>query len=177
MRQALKQAASALKASGVPFALVGGYALWAQGAPEPEHDVDFAVPEEEVEAAAAALAAAGFELERPPEDWLFKAHLGTAMVDVLHRLQGRRVDRALLEQSGEQEILGLRMPVMQPTEIMSAKLASLSEHYCDFAPLLSVARAVREQLDWQRLRSEAEEQPFAEAFLRLTERLGISPPA
>ncbi|WP_114558657.1 nucleotidyltransferase family protein [Desertihabitans aurantiacus] len=177
LRAALRSAASALKSDGVPFALTGGYALWVHGAPEPTHDVDFAVPEDEVERAAESLAAAGFEVERPPEDWLFKAHRDGAMVDVLHRLQGHPVDSLVITASGEQEILGLRIPVMPPTQIMAAKLGSLSEHYCDLAPLLGVARAVREQLDWGRLRDEAHDQPFAEAFLLLTDRLGISGPA
>ena len=69
----------------------------------------------------------------------------------------------------------MRFPVLPPTEIMSAKLGSLSEHYCDFAALLPVVRAIREQLDWARLRADAQGQPFAEAFLFLTDRLGISP--
>ncbi|SDE04949.1 nucleotidyltransferase family protein [Auraticoccus monumenti] len=175
LQRALKHAASALKAEGVPFALAGGYALWVHGAPEPEHDVDFAVPEDDVEVAAACLTAAGFEVVRPPEDWLFKAYLDGALVDVLHRLRGVRVERETLRTAAEHEVIGLRLPVMPPTDVMAAKLDSLSEHHCDFAPLLAVARAVREQLDWARLQGEAEDQPFADAFLRLTGRLGISP--
>ena len=66
LRSALKQSASALKADGVPFALGGGYALWASGAPEPIHDVDMVVPEGDVQAAVDSLSAAGFQIERPP---------------------------------------------------------------------------------------------------------------
>ena len=40
LRDVLRRAASALKAHGPEFALAGGYALWAYGAPEPVHDVD-----------------------------------------------------------------------------------------------------------------------------------------
>ena len=47
MLEALKRVAVALKESGVPFALVGSYAGWARGGPEPAHDVDFMVPAEE----------------------------------------------------------------------------------------------------------------------------------
>jgi hypothetical protein len=36
-------------------------------------------------------------------------------------------------------------------------------------------RAVREQLDWPRLRKETAGNDFAAAFLFLTDRLGISP--
>ncbi|MFP5283598.1 MAG: nucleotidyltransferase family protein, partial [Actinomycetes bacterium] len=173
LREALKRSASALKRDAVPFALGGSYALWVHGAPEPVHDVDLVVAESDIEAAVDSLSAAGFQIERPPEDWLFKAHADQAMVDVLHRLQGEVVDAELLRRAGEHEVLGLRMPVLPPTEIMAAKLASLSEHYCDFATLLPVVRAVREQLDWDRLRTTSRDRPFAEAFLLLVDRLGI----
>jgi hypothetical protein len=175
LRRALKRSASALKRDGVPFALAGGYALWAHGAPEPEHDVDLAVAEGDVEAAAASLQREGFSVERPPEDWLFKALTDDAMVDVLHRLQGVPVSPELLATADEQELLGLRMPVLPPTPIMVAKLRSLSEHYCDFTTLLPAVRALREQLDWAELRTATADQPFAEAFLLLVDRLEIAP--
>jgi Nucleotidyl transferase of unknown function (DUF2204) len=175
LRRALKRSASALKRDGVPFALAGGYALWARGAPEPEHDVDLAVAEDQVEAAAASLQADGFRIERPPEDWLFKAFAEEAMVDVLHRIQGVPVGPALLSTAEELELIGLRLPVLPPTPIMVAKLQSLSEHYCDFTTLLPSFRALREQLDWGRLREATADYPFAEAFLLLTDRLGIAP--
>lgn len=55
------------------------------GAPESTHDVDLVVGEATVEQAVKSLTGAGFLIERPPEDWLFKAYLGGATVDVLHR--------------------------------------------------------------------------------------------
>lgn len=53
--------------------MAGSYALWAYGAPEPSHDVDLVVAESEVATAGATLKDAGFSVEHPPEDWLFKA--------------------------------------------------------------------------------------------------------
>src|SRR4051812_43057240 len=88
LRDALKRAASALKADGPPFALGGSYGLWVHGGPEPDHDVDIVVAEPDAERAAEVLGAAGFEIERPAEDWLFKATVDDALVDVLHRLNG-----------------------------------------------------------------------------------------
>ncbi len=174
LREALRAAASALKADQVPFALAGGYALWVHGAPEPVHDVDLVVAEPDVEAAAATLASAGLRVERPPEDWLFKAYREDALVDVLHRLGGVPVDAGMVAAAEEHEVLGLRIPVLAATEIVAAKLGALSEHYCDLAPLLAVVRATREQLDWDRLREVGHDQPFAEAFLLLVDRLGVS---
>ena len=71
-------------------------------------------------------------------------------------------------------MLGIRIPVLPATPIMEAKLHALSEHYADFAAMLPAVRAVREQLDWDELRSSAQDHPFAEAFLFLTDQLGIS---
>lgn len=175
LRDALKRAASALKQYGPPFALAGSYALWALGGPEPTHDVDVVVAQEDIERAAETLRGAGFEIERTPEDWLAKAHAGGVVVDVLHRLNGVPVEPALIERAVEVEVLAMRMPVLPPTEMIIVKLRSLSEHHCDFAALLPAVRAVREQLDWPRIRRATADNDFAVAFLVLSDRLGISP--
>jgi hypothetical protein len=143
------------------------------GAPESTHDVDLVVPESTVEQAAQSLAQDGFRIERPPEDWLFKAYLEDAMVDVLHRLNGVPVDDELLARAELSEVLGLRIPVLPPTEVIVTKLQALSERYCDFGQLLPPVRAVREQLDWPRLRADTADNPFAASFLVLADRLGI----
>lgn len=175
MREALRRSASVLKAAGVPFALAGSFALWAYGAPEGDHDVDLVVTEEAVEAAATALEQAGFRIERPPEDWLFKAYDGAALVDVLHRLVGVPVQPDLLDRAEELDVLGLRIPVLPPTEVVSTKVLSMTEQYCDFGALLPSVRAVRERLDWDALRRAADGHPYAEAFLFLLGRLQIAP--
>ena len=174
LRTALKRTASALKHDGVPFALAGGYALWAHGAPESENDVDFVVAEGDTERAANVLGAAGFEIVRPPEDWLFKACTDGVVVDVLHRVVGEPVDADLLDRSAEMDLLGVRMPVLPATDLLSSKLRAMTEHYCDFGALLPQVRAVREQLEWDRLREEVDGNDFAAAFLFLVDRLGVS---
>ena len=174
LRDALKRAASAFKAHGPDFALTGGYALWAYGAPEPVHDVDFVVAEPDVEAAAATLEKAGFSVDRPPEDWLFKACAGDVVVDVLHRLNGVPVDAATIRSAEELDVLAIRMPVLPPTQVMTEKLCSLNERHCDFAALLPAVRAVRERVDWDEVRADTVANDFAAAFLMLTDRLGIT---
>ena len=175
LRDALKHAASALKAHGPEFALAGSYALWANGGPEPVHDVDFVVAEVDTEAAALTLEKAGFHIERTPEDWLFKACIdGNFVVDVLHRLNGMPVDADTIASAEELDVLAIRMPVLSPTRVIAEKLNSLDEHHCDFAALLPAARAVRERVDWKRVRTETAGNDFAVAFLVLIDRLGIT---
>ena len=172
LRDALKRAASALKAQGPEFALAGSYALWVHGGPEPVHDVDFVVAEEDADAAAKTLEEAGFRIDRPPEDWLFKACIGDVVVDVLHRLNGVPVDPRRSAAPTVLEVLAIAMPVLPPTQVVTEKLSSLNEHHCDFAALLPGVRAVREQVNWDRVRSDTADNEFAAAFLFLTDRLG-----
>ena len=175
LQDALRLTAVALEDAGVPFALVGGYAAWARGAPEPSHDADFAVREADVPRAREAIAAAGLELADPPENWLFKAYHRGALVDVLYRMVGEPISEEMLARSDVIEVLAVRMPVLDATDILSAKMRVLGEHSCDFTRLLAMARALREQIDWERLRAETACHPFARSFLHLVHELGVSP--
>ena len=155
LRDALKHAASALKAHGPDFALAGSYALWVYGGPEPVHDVDFVVAEEDTEVAALTLEKAGFRIERTPEDWLFKACVDEQFViDVLHRLNGKPVTADLIASADELDVLAIRMRVLPPTHVLTEKLNSLNEHHCDFAAVFPAVRAVRELVDWVELRAD-----------------------
>lgn len=175
LRDALKRAASAFKAHGPRFALAGSYALWAYGAPEPVHDVDFVVAESDAEAAEVTLRKAGFQIVHVPEDWLFKAYPDDdVLVDVLYQLNGASVDAAMLGAAEVLDVLAIRMPVLPPTLVVSEKLRSLNEHHCDFAALLPATRAVREQVDWDAVRAATVDNHFAAAYLTLIDRLGIT---
>lgn len=174
LREALRAAASALKENGPRFALAGSYALWAYGAPEPTHDVDLVVAESDVDDAVSTLSDAGFVVERPPEDWLFKARTGDTLVDVLHRINGVKVEHSTLDSAVQHDVLAIRMPVLPPTMVLTQQLRSLGEHHCDFARLLPAVRAVREQLDWERIKALTADNDYAVAFLVLAERLGLT---
>jgi hypothetical protein len=174
LRAALRSAASTLRADGPDFALGGSYALWVHGGPEPVHDVDLVVAETDTEAAAATLGAAGFCIDRPPEDWLFKATLDGAVVDVLHRLNAVPVAAETLAEAEVHQVLAIEMPVLPPTMVLTVKLRALDEHSCDLAALLPAVRAVRERVDWSRVRAGTADNDFATVFLILLERLGIT---
>ncbi len=173
IRDLLKRTAVALKQGGVPFALCGGYAAYVRGAPEPDHDADFLVPEAEAERATKVLAEAGLEVVDPPEDWLTKVVEGSSFVDVLWRTCGHPVEEDLIDRAEVLPVLSVQMPVLEATDILVTKLMALDEHYCDFSRLLPVARALREQVDWERVRREVAENDFAAVFLLLLDRLGV----
>jgi len=173
LREALKRVAVALKQAGVPFALTGGYAVWARGGPEPDHDVDFLIAAEDAEQAAECLEAQGIEVAHPPEDWLFKAISDGAVVDLIHRHSGGPAERSTVEDADVLEVLSVEMPVLSATEVVVQKMLALDEHYCDFGAMIPVVRALREQVDFARVREETGSSPFAEALLFLLERLGV----
>jgi Uncharacterised nucleotidyltransferase len=175
LREALKVVAVALKEGDAPFALTGGYALWARGGPEPDHDVDFLVAEEDAARVAGSLAEKGLNVKQPPEDWLFKVYVDGAMVDVLFRTAGEPVPRSRFDDADEVEVESVRMPVLSATELMVDKLNSLEEHACDFSKVVPVARAVREQVDWTEVAERTRDNDFASALLFLLERLGVIP--
>jgi hypothetical protein len=173
IRDLLKRTAVALKQGDVPFALCGGYAAWVRGAPEPVHDADFLVTEPDAERAGKALAEAGLEVVEPAEDWLIKVVGEKAFVDVLWRTCGHPVEIELIERSEVLPVLSVQMPVLRATDIVVTKLLALEEHYCDFGRLLPVARALREQVDWDVVRRDVATNDFAAVFLVLLTRLGI----
>jgi hypothetical protein len=173
LREALKLVAVRLKEGGVPFALAGGYALWARGAPEPHHDVDFVVAEEDRERVAKLLAEHGLDIADPPEDWLFKVFVDGAMVDVLFRANGEPVEHDYLAAADELEVESVQMPVLSATALLLAKLNALDERSCDLSKVIPAARAVREQVDWAEVAAKVAGNDFAEVTLDLLSRLGV----
>ena len=171
----LKRVAAALKQSGVPFALAGSFAVYAHGGHSSDHDVDFLLREQDRDRAAEELTAAGFEVEQPPEDWLFKVYDEGRMADMIFRPVESEVTDETLRDTVLLSVEAIAMPVLSATQLMIHKLLSYTQHYCDFATGLPVARSLREQIDWTRVRRETSTSPYAEAFLVLLDRLDIVP--
>jgi hypothetical protein len=173
LREALKLVAVTLKQGEAPFALAGGYALWARGGPESEHDVDFVVAQEDRERVAGLLRDRGLEVVQPPEDWLFKVYVDGSLVDILFRLNGIPVERDSLTDVDEMEVESVQMPVLDATSLMAAKLNALDEHACDLGKIIPAARAVREQVNWAEVAAETEDNDFAVVAMVLLARLGV----
>jgi hypothetical protein len=174
LRDAVRLGAVALREAGIPYALCGGYAAFARGGPEPNHDVDFVIRAHDADQAREALSKAGLELREPAEDWLFKAYHHDALVDIIYVLGGEPVDEEMLASAEQIEVLAVRMPVLQATDVVASKIACLAEHDCNYSHLLPIVRALREQVNWEYVRRRVDGNPYAEAFLYLTDRLGVT---
>jgi hypothetical protein len=171
----LKRVAAVLKLSEIPFALGGSFAVYAHGGHSGDHDVDFLIRQEDVDRALEALEAEGFTAERPPEDWLVKVYDSGRMVDLIHRPIETPVTDETFRETVVRVVDAIHMPVLSATQLMVHKLLSYSQHYCDFARGLPLARSLREQIDWERVRKETAHSPYAEAFLVLLDRLDVVP--
>ena len=171
----LKRVASTLKTADIPFALGGSFAVYAHGGHSSDHDVDFLLREQDAERALEALVAEGFVAERPPEDWLVKVYDDGRMVDLIYRPIESPVTDETLADTVVRPVEAIAMPVLSATQLMVHKLLSYTQHYCDFATGLPVARSLREQIDWERVRRETVKSPYAEAFLVLLDRLDVVP--
>ncbi len=173
----MKRAAAALRDTGIDFALAGSLATWARGGPESSHDLDFVVREEDAEKAVEALERAGMSREDPPEEWLVKAwDENGVLVDVIFGPSGLDASDAI-ERAEVQTVLSMELPVMALEDVMVTKLLSLTEHSLDYSKTLEMARALREQIDWETVRRRTADSPFADAFFVLLDRLGIVPDA
>jgi hypothetical protein len=178
IESSLKTAAAVLRDAGLDFALAGSVACWARGAPQSRNDLDFLVRPEDAEQALEALVQAGMRPERPPEGWLLKAWDSAedgseTLVDLIFGPRGIPDVGEVLARSELLPVAALDLPVVHIDDVMVMKLHAFDEHACDFAGILAIVRAVREQIDWDDVRARTEESPFARAFFTLVEGLGI----
>jgi hypothetical protein len=120
-----------------------------------------------------ALEDAGFRIEKPPEEWLYKAWEGDVMVDLIFNPTGGEVDDGMFERAEELEVQAVAMKVMALEDVMVTKLLALREHQVDFESVLEIARALREQIDWDDVWRRTCHSPYARGCFYLAEQLGI----
>ena len=174
VRAALKHVAGLLRDAGVEYLLAGGLACWARGGPPTEHDVDLVMTEENAEKALTVLAAEDLRTEKPPEGWLYKAWINDVLVDLIFSPSGPDTPEALLTRADELSVEAVEMKVMTATDVLVTKLSAMHEHHLDYEGALSVARALREQVDWAAVSAATAGSPYAKAFFTLVDELGVS---
>jgi hypothetical protein len=173
----MKVTVATLRDADVQFMLGGSMAAWARGGPEPDKDLDLMVKPEHAEAALEALAKAGMRVERPPEEWLYKAWHGEVMIDLIFAPSGLELTDEVFARAEALSVMAQGMAVMALEDALVTMLYALDEHALDYSRLLLIARALREQIDWPALRARASDSPYAKAFFTLVEELGIAPRA
>jgi hypothetical protein len=171
----LKRTVATLRDAGLPFLVAGSVATWARGGPEPQNDLDVMLKPQDAEPALQALAAAGMRTERPPEEWLYKAWDGDVLVDVIFGPSGVRMSDEVFARADMIAVMAVQTPVMALEDVLVTMLCALDEHALDYAPLLAIARSLREQVVWPRLWARTSGSPYASAFRTLVQELGVAP--
>jgi hypothetical protein len=173
--ETLKRSVAALRDAEVPYLLGGSLACWARGGPRPENDLDLMVRPEDAKRAQDALVAAGMRAEDPPEEWLLKAWDGDVLVDLIFGPTGVPLDEETFARGDDIAVMSVTTRVMALNDVLVSKLLALDEHCLDYEDLLRIARALREQVDWDELRERTAASPFAKAFFTMVEELGVAP--
>lgn len=171
----LRRTVAALRDVDVRYALAGSVASWARGGPETVNDLDLVVAPEDAEKAVEALKATGMEAEVPPEGWLYKLRDGDVDIDIIFKVTGVEDVHEILERSEVMRVASLDVPVSRVEDHLTPKLLAFDEHYLDYTGALRVARALREQVDWDQLRERTDHSPYARAFFALLEALDVIP--
>ncbi len=128
---------------------------------------------EDTDRAVAALTEAGMRFEDPPEEWLVKAYDGDTLIDLIFAPKGIPMDDQAIDRGEVLSVLGMEMRVMALEDVLVTKLMALSEHALRYESLLAIARALRERIDWEDVRTRTNSSPFARAFFVMLEGLGV----
>jgi hypothetical protein len=171
----LRKAAALLREAQIPFLVGGSLAAWARGGPDVTNDLDLMVRPADAERALGLLAGAGMRPERPPEEWLLKAWDGDVLVDLIFRTVEGDVTDEDIARGEELTVTSMAMNVTRLEDMFALRLQTLNEHNLDYEPLLKMARALREQVDWDAVRRRVSHSPYGRAFFTMLEGLEVVP--
>src|SRR5438309_687882 len=141
----LKLCVAALREQDVPFMLGGSMAAWARGGPQPQKDIDLMVARRDADRALQVLGDAGMRVERPPEEWLYKAWNGDVLIDVIFGPSGLELTDEVLERADTIPVMSVATTVMAIEDMLVTLLFSMDEHCLDYAAVVAITRSLREQ--------------------------------
>ncbi|HWN95108.1 MAG TPA: nucleotidyltransferase family protein [Methylomirabilota bacterium] len=152
------RAISALRATGRPFMLAGAFSLATYtGRWRNTKDIDFYVLPEDREPLIQALTRAGFAdyYETLPyvRHWIFRAHQGDCIVDIIWAMANQRaqVDEQWFERAAQVSVHGENLLVVPAEELLWCKLYVLQKDRCDWPDIFNLIHAVNDHMDWNHL--------------------------
>lgn len=149
-----REVLSALLDADVPFLLGGAFALHAYTRiARDTKDIDLFVRPCDLEGVLAALAGAGYEIERTFPHWLAKARHGDYFVDIIHSSGNgiSPVDDEWFVHGRPAEIFGLPLRLCPPEEVLWTKAFIMERERFDGADVAHILREMGRELDWERL--------------------------
>jgi hypothetical protein len=144
----------ALAASHVPFLVAGAYAFCAYtGIFRDTKDLDVFLRRSDLEAAFEVLEGAGFRTELSEPGWIGKAWRGEWFVDLIFSSGNgvAVVDDLWFDHAREGEVMGVRVLLAPPEEMIWSKSFVLERERYDGHDVNHLVQAVGQDLDWDRL--------------------------
>jgi len=149
-----RRSVAALQAANVPFLIGGAYVVEAfAGVSRRTKDFDLYIRPRHVRAAMDALAGAGYKAEMTFPHWLAKAARGRDCVDLIFRAGNGlcEVDDSWFERAHDDELLGLRVKLCAPEEMIWMKAYIMERERFDGADIAHILRRCARELDWPHL--------------------------
>lgn len=143
-----------LAASGIPFLVGGTYAYSRYTAIDRDtKDLDVFVRRSDCTRALSVFENAGYRTERPYPHWLAKVHRGGDYMDVVYASGNgvAVVDDEWFMHAAESEVLGMRLRLCPPEEMIWSKAFVQERERFDGADVLHLLREAGKDLNWPRL--------------------------
>jgi Nucleotidyl transferase of unknown function (DUF2204) len=149
-----RQSVGALQSANIPFLIGGAYVVEVYaGIARRTKDFDLYVRSRDVDAAMDALARAGYKVEKTFPHWLAKAEHGQDCVDLIFRAGNGlcEVDDSWFERAYDDELLGLRVKLCAPEEMIWMKAYIMERERFDGADIAHILESCAEKIDWAHL--------------------------
>jgi hypothetical protein len=143
-----------LRNSGLPFLLAGTYAVCAYTKiSRPTKDLDVFCAAGDFPRILAHFRNLGYAVEIEDERWIAKVRKGSAFFDIIFASANGTmpVGETWFRYAREMEILGNRVRVVSPTELIWSKAFIQLRHRYDGADIVHVILAQHDSIDWRRL--------------------------
>lgn len=143
-----------LEAAKIPYLVGGAFALrHYTGIARDTKDFDIFVLRSHTERILTVLSEAGYRTAMTFPHWLAKAFHGEYFLDIIFGSGNGicPVDEQWFQHSVDAEILGRRVKICPPEEILWSKSFIMERERFDGADVLHLIRATAERLDWDRL--------------------------
>ncbi len=138
----------------VPFLVGGAYALREYtGVSRDTKDFDIFLRSEDVQTALAAFRKVGYRAETTFSHWLAKVHYGENFIDIIFRAGNGlcEVDDLWFRQRKSRRLLGQRVTLVPPEEMIWQKAYIMERERFDGADVAHLLRSCADGIDWNHL--------------------------
>lgn len=159
LEKILFEAIDIMEASGIPYALIGGFATKSMGRPRITHDIDFFVRPDDANKVLEVLESKGFTTQKRDPFWLFKGWKEDILVDIIFKSSGDiYFDEDVQAHVRRMPYLGRYVNAISPEDFMVIKAAAHQEHNPHhWHDALAVLK--QGNLDWEYLLRRAKNAP------------------